>query len=692
MFEVITLGDHKAVVTQAPTNHVYLVDVSGSMFGSLPKMRQHLKNIVSMITKPEDTFSIIYFSGRGQCGVVCEGVPVKDIGSVTAVQNSIDRWLQPIGLTGFHEPMKLSMEVADRLPTQNFNNFVMLTDGYDNQSNRDSVVEDSSKLKNHFNSVSFIEYGWYCDRELLAKMAERSGGIHVFAEGYDDYVEEFQDVIESAVREPRIEVKVNKRAKHAIYILNDNITIIEVEDGEVSVPQSVDKVHSIVPKDVLQKELSEDHLYLIMYYAAKTNNTKLVWRCLEALGDIRLIDSYTNAFTRQEMSEFVEIAGWAALYEEDRFTSGKDLDYLPNESAYTVLDILHILELGEEVSVLVNSPLFEYTRTTRSQKKEEILPRFIPDAGATAYMTGLVYNSTRPNVSIQTLVEGSVEVPENDFGLRFVNSKRYKNYSVIRDGILNIKALPLFVDEKTLYTLTAIAKTLPQSKKPLVEVISEDVEEGNANILLNLSSAPVINRTSAEDVSKEHFVKTIKALNVYQGAVKGLKSHVPNASDDKVKGLAQKHGEDAAKWLSSIGVRDYGFSPKTTSQEPTDAYVATEMEIKVKGLSNLPSVNAVQKKLDADKKLTVSEYLVWKGMEAGNLCKTEEEVKDTLKECQSRVKSLNHELSKMIYTIVIAKKWFTGEEGDKIDFELKFNEGAYKQSGTAELVYNEIKI
>lgn len=692
MFEVINLGDKKTVASQAPTNHVYLVDVSGSMYGSLPSMRQHLKNIVSMITKPEDTFSIIYFSGRGQCGVVCEGIPVKDIGSVTAVQNAIDRWLQPIGLTGFHEPIKLAMEVADRLPKQNFNNFVMLTDGYDNQSNRSDVVSVSANLKNHFNSVSFIEYGWYCDRDLLAKMAEKAGGIHVFAEGYEDYVGEFRDVIENAVREPRVEVKVNKRAKHAIYIQNEIITIVEVENGTVNVPESVEKVHSIVPKDVLQKELSEDHLYLILYYAAKTDNSKLAWRCLEALGDVRLIDAYTNAFTRQELSEFVEIAGWAALYDEDRYTYGKDTDYLPNEKCPTVLDILNILDNGDEISVLVDSPLFEYSRTTRAQEKKEELPRFIQKAGSTAQVTGLVYNSTRPNVSIQTIVEGSVEVPENEFSLRFVDSKQYRNYSVIRDGILNIKSLPLFVDEKTLHTLTAIAKDLPKSKKALVEVISEDVEKGNANIVLNLSSAPVINRKGSESISKDTFTNTLKALKLYQGAVKGLKSHVKDGSSDKVKGLSQKHGEEAAKWLSSIGVRDYGFSPKTSSRDATDAYVATELEVKVKGLSNLPSTNAVQKKLDAEKKLTVGEYLVWKGMEAGSLCSDEEEVKKTLKECQDRVKTLNHSLSEMIYTMVIAKKWFDGEDDSKLEFELEFGSGEYKQSGTAELVYKEIKI
>lgn len=60
MHEVIELAGMKTVKCNQATNHVYLVDVSGSMYGSLPMMRKHLKNTVSMVTQPEDTFSIIY--------------------------------------------------------------------------------------------------------------------------------------------------------------------------------------------------------------------------------------------------------------------------------------------------------------------------------------------------------------------------------------------------------------------------------------------------------------------------------------------------------------------------------------------------------------------------------------------------------------------------------------------------------
>lgn len=680
MFEVIELGGMKTVSSKAATNHVYLVDVSGSMYGSLPKMRQHLKNIVSMVANEDDTFTVIYFSGRGQCGVVCEGVPVKDIASVTSVQQAIDRWLRPIGLTGFAEPIELAIDVAQRLDNGKYNNFVMLTDGYDNQSNRTQVVEDARNLPSVFQSSSFIEYGWYCDRDILARMAEASGGVHVFAEGFEDYELTFDDAIAGAVRENLVEVNVNKRAKHAVYIHNSNIKIVEVVDGKVAVPETVDRVHSIVPGDVLQKQLSEDHLYLIMFYAAKTDQSKLVWRCLEALGDIEMIDLYTNAFTRQELTQFTENVQHRVMNKELRFLEGKDLNYLPPENAPTVLDVLREIDKQEVVKIVVDSPDFDYVRTTRGSTTEEKLPRFISTPGQYATVTGLTYNSSRPNVSLQTLLTGTVEVPENEFDLKRVPSMQWRNYTVIRDGILNIKALPLLVSND-------LITILDQMHPELVDIVG-DYDIG-CYVVLHLDVLPVINRKMSESPDFEEFTFVMTRLLDQQGYVKGLKACL-SEKDSKSEGLADKYGEDAAKWLSSIGVRDYGFSPVgTKSVEASDFYYATELEVKVKGLNSLPSANAALKKVKANKKMTVGEHLVYQGIQAGeNL--SNEELKAAIKAINQSIKIEQATLSQIVYSMIIGKSWFDGVEEEVATADLEF--GDYTAPLTATITRKEIKL
>lgn len=690
MFEVIELGDLRTVSTSAATNHVYVVDVSGSMFSSLPKMRQHLKNIVSMIAQEDDTFTIIYFSGRGQCGIVCEGVPVKDLGCVKSVQQAIDRWLSPIGLTGFAEPIDLAMETVKHLDSSKFNNFVMLTDGYDNQSNRSKIIESAALLPNEFESVSFIEYGWYCDRDLLSKMAEVSGGFHVFAGSYHEYENVFDTAVTEAIREPKVEVSVNKKAKHAIYIHNDKISIVEPENGVVRVPESVSRVHSIVPGDVLQKQLSNEHLYLILYYAVKTNHSKLAWRCLEALGDVRMIKDYTNAFTRQELTDFLALTENAALDDDARFLEGQDFDFIPDENATTVLDVLDVLN-NDSIRVVLDSPYFSYNRIGRATEASDELPRFVKSPGQYAKVTNLVYNSNRPNVSLQTLIQGNVELPDNEFDLKRVPSIQWRNYAVIKDGMLNMATLPLLMPRETYETL----KDMDGVTVDLIEEYDDGVESTSNGVyaVVNLEHTPVINRAMSESVDFDDFCDIVRRSYEVKGIIKGLKSCL-SEKDGKAEGLKEKYGEEAAKWLSEQGVRDYGFSPKVTAKEATDFYYSTELQYKVKGLSSLPSANAVQKKIDADKNLTVSEYLVKQGMDMGK-GKDDEYLKEFIKNMTAESRHLDYDLSQVVYTIIIGKTWFSEidvEDEPEASGTIDFGSGKYKQAISAQIVKKEVKI
>ena len=78
--------------TDAPTNHIVVVDCSGSMYSDLPKIRTHLKNKIPTMVKPDDTLTVIWFSGRDQYGVLFEGAAVhglSDLGKINSTINSI---------------------------------------------------------------------------------------------------------------------------------------------------------------------------------------------------------------------------------------------------------------------------------------------------------------------------------------------------------------------------------------------------------------------------------------------------------------------------------------------------------------------------------------------------------------------------------------------------------------------------
>src|SRR3954471_11865640 len=94
------------IQTEIPTDHIVVIDCSGSMSYELPKIRQQLKNKLSMMLKEDDTVTIVWFSGKTQFGIVVEAVALRNAVDLTGVHRAIDNYLKPIGLTGFVEPLQ----------------------------------------------------------------------------------------------------------------------------------------------------------------------------------------------------------------------------------------------------------------------------------------------------------------------------------------------------------------------------------------------------------------------------------------------------------------------------------------------------------------------------------------------------------------------------------------------------------
>lgn len=649
MFEVIDLGGLKTVSAKSACNHVYVVDVSGSMHYDLPKIRQNLKNIVSVVAQPDDTFTVIYFSGRGQCGVVFENVLVSGSGTVDLMSKAIDRHLNTIGLTGFVDPLEKAMTL--NLDTSKVSNFVMMTDGYDNQSSRSDILKKVEQLNLKYDSVSFIEYGYYADRDLISQMANAVGGLHIFAEGYEKYEGVIESVVKGVARVNNVEVKVNKRSKQAVYTYGDQIRIVDVVDGIAKVPEDTDKVYAVIPGELANKNLPQEQLYLILFFASKTGNSDLVWNALQALGDVALIEKYENAFTKQELSAFEEAVQLAVFSETLRLIKGQDFNRVPDKNAPTILHLLNSL-VATESFLVMNSPYWEYNRIGRASTKEESLPRFVQGPAGRVSLKGLVFNSERPNVSLQTTLSGTVELPENDFDLKRVPSFVTRNYTIIKDGIRNMDSLPVVFPESEIESLKGFAH----------EEIA--VENGEAYWVFDLSKIPVINRSMVESIRLDKFAETVGFLESFKASLKVLTHLIKEegGSTAKTQGLIEKYGEDAAKWLSENGVRDYGFSPVgTKSVEATDEYESVQVVYKIKGLSSLPTIDAVNKKLEANKKLNVADELIAKNLavyEGSDKAELESAKVDFTEE----KRELEVQLAGMVYSLVLGRKWFGDEE------------------------------
>ncbi|MCI2235025.1 hypothetical protein MKK42_23575 [Escherichia coli] len=468
--------------------------------------------------------------------------------------------------------------------------------------------------------------------------------------------------------------------------------------------------------------------YVLAFYGVHIMDADLVWAALKKTGDVRFIKQYSNCFTKQDYSNIKNDLTQAIVDDQLRGVDGIDYDLVPAEDATTVVDVLtYLAEAG--VPVATKHPMFSYKSIGRgtvqktddtedklaeqianAQSKEERKalalklaeheewnPTFEPtnDLGVVP-ISDLVYNSERPNISVRTIQHGTVAVPEfaqKKFGLpEELDTFQWRNYTIVKDGIINVKTLPFKADIEVVQKLIEMG----------VHVFG-----GPEVFVLNLESVPLVNRAMVKNISAAQFFADNVRLEALKGKQKVLKFYRDAlVGKGNAKGLAVQYGAEAAEFLSSYGIRDYGFSPKTETKESTDFYMSRELNVKIAGASSLPSIAAVQKKIAENKKLNAGDLFIANALkeyeafvkspmitavpEALQKQLIENWIDAAAKAAITEVRALNKTLSKVVYGIVAGHGWFTDLDLEESTMEVEVDGVKYKV--TAELTEKEIKI
>jgi hypothetical protein len=168
---IIQLGSRSLAIQSLPAvqadlvpvavNHLIVIDISGSMYNDLPELRLQLKNKLATLVQEQDTVSILWFSGRGQYGVVVEALEIRNIADLSDLHQAIDRYLKPMGLTGFREPLQevgaVIARISAKRPNGLFSLFFM-TDGYDNQWRDAEILDVCKALESKLSNAVIVEW------------------------------------------------------------------------------------------------------------------------------------------------------------------------------------------------------------------------------------------------------------------------------------------------------------------------------------------------------------------------------------------------------------------------------------------------------------------------------------------------------------------------------------------------------
>lgn len=716
--------DKAAKPTPQPTNHIVVIDCSGSMWNDLPLIRTQLKDKLPSLIAEGDTISIIWFSSRGEYGTLVKGEPVATLKDLSNLNKAIDRWLKPVGLTGFKEPIEEAAKIAKELG--GVCSLFFMSDGYDNQWQQAQILKAVADAAPVMASTTFVEYGYYCNHPLMVSMAESAGGALILNEDFKKYEPAFEAAMQKRpLGAKRIELELGADTiKGFAFALDGNALLtFKVEGNHVTVPEHLDEVWflRLAPKDTKTNVVAgldakgsrDDRVSSALYAAVALYSQRMasdvVFPLLRTLGDVRIIKQFSGCFGKQKYAEFVEATTLAAFDPKLRFADGYDTSAVPDDNAFTVLDLLRIISEDDGNRLLLESEAFKYNRTGRQriqdaafsedeQKQVDELEREIKVAKgklltdlqtklATLQASkaplkfegtpipegvpvgGLVYNETRPNVSVQTRREGTVNLAARKAG---GHSKvpdvfptfTYRNYTIIRDGIVNVETLPLRLTPATL-------DKLKQAGIPKTALGTSD---NGAVTVVQMRELPIINRAMVKDASARRLFELEYELTVARGAQKVYNAYLKDNFEARAsEGYKVLYGEEEANWLKEQGLTDYsGFNPGGKQAEKQDSYVGKELHVALKGMSSLPTLKDVQARIASGKHTATSALMApyVKDVEdflTSNVYKNASDPGRVFKawlegqgaDQKKKVRRLLYEVSQIRFGVIVGQTWFT---------------------------------
>lgn len=695
-----------AVPAIVPTHHVVSIDISGSMYGVLSELRRHLKNKLASLVGPQDTVSLIGFSGRNQCYLIADSCPINNGGDLQALHTAIDRFLQPTGLTGFQAPLEMTAAVIDRIKSRDSNsnfNMFFLSDGYENQSPEKAVLDACQTVASRVDTAAVVEYGYYANRPLLTKMAELLGGALVFAQDFQSY----SVTLESALggkSSKKISLKLDHNASqgYAFAILNDQVVSFVVENGVIAIPESVTEVayFTDAKTDVHYKEKKADALaFASLIPLAQRMKTNDVFQVLGELGDISLVQGFASCFSKEDYNLFLEEVRNAVIDPSKRYVLGYSATAVPKDDAYTVLHMLDALTESEENLFYPYHEAFAYERTTAAREANEDQAKFTVGDKSKGYpINGIVFNESRANVSVRVRVDGFVTLPKDhpkelpDTVPSFI----YRAYNIVKDGIVHTRELPVSLSKETFTKLKAEG-IIPKSKRYKAGEI----------IVLSYPKLPVINRQMVKEVTAADTFKLAVELQMLKGTQKVFNDYRKKIAPKESVVSKALYGEAAVEYLKSVGVTDFnGFNPSSTKGEVTDHYIAKELKIAVKGLSSLPKVEDVETAIAAKKPLKINQFVMKDALEkldafmGSDIYKNAADKNGLIEtwivgEQQAAVNKTRELIVKMAqrkFAIIVGQVWFSdfaSLDEDTLDVEIP---DFGKVSVTASLKETEIEI
>lgn len=646
------------------THYIWIYDRSGSMTYMLPELANDMiKHTASM--KIGDMFSLGYFSGVGCFRFVLKGHVVTEH-SYELIKKIIRDNSSPMNTTCFSEILADASQICTELSygKMPFSLF-FFTDGYpvvpDYDKEINAIMMALDSLSSKLEKAVWVGYGQYYNRQLIAQMVEKVGGFQIHSSDISELANDSFGRMLIGESRPIKKVLIPERIKNiedAFYLTNDGVFKAKMDGYHIFVPEDVLHIWYIatgasfgeyVGTDTNYRKLNVSELIDGVYASAMIYSQKLrsdmALQILGKIGDVSLIDSLNDAFTNDEFGNVERSMARCAVDISARFVDGKRMGYVPRRDRFCFLDLADLLLSDNTVRVFPYHPEFKYHRATVKTTPAEGYPEFVPDKDYGCLPLKISWHESRLNFSILLKIDGVVDLGSDAQKFGFSRSYPtfvYRNYMLVKDGLPNIQELVISSSEQTFKAL---------QKEHVVSGVA--TWTANAPYVLHLKRIPVMNRAMAEDMPDANALCQLRWREIIlEAEQKILNAMIKDAQDVAPKQLT----EDQTNFLKSKGIGFNGFAPPVKQEEPTDYYMADEIDIKVKGFSSLPSINKVLDEYMKGKVSDINRIM----LDAHNKYKDSRNLKSNLGEVKFELNLIRSKIARAKFAVVLGKRWFQG--------------------------------
>lgn len=675
-------------------NHIWIYDRSGSMTYLLPDLAQDLIAHYKTV-EIGDLISIGYFSGVGVFRFILKGfVKTDKVTCEEQFKKIILANCTPIGTTCFSEILSDASKIIEEL-TPLCSNFALMffTDGYpvvpDYNFEIMAIFASIKRFHGRLSRSIFVGYGDRYNRELMSQMTLAAGGTLIHSSILPDFSEPMAAFVGGQVS-PRWYVNVPDEIKDSLKWAftvdpaSNSITQYGIEDGHLSVDDSlsINDVWFITtrkPKETLMVAISdiEGPAYAAAMILSQQLQADAALEVMGRIGDVEIIDRLNSAFTNEEFGQTESQIKSCVFFADQRFQEGHRLGYVPRRDRFCILDLVEMLQDDPTAKFYPYHPAFEYKRTGAKTRAKDGYPKFVPnEANPGCNLDTLTWNDRRMNISIMARITGHIDLSDDCSAYGF--SKQYptwiyRNYTLVLDGVLNVRRLPVSCSATSFQILQA-NRVIPK----------QAIWSSDAVYVLDLKKVPVMNRAIADSaMSARDLCRNMIIERKLEATLKVLKWKRNELDPDKVVTTAPL-SENQVKYLATQGITFNGFNPPKEELPPTDFYVAKEFEIKMLKFSSLPAVEKTLAK-DPDRLTDVEKFIYESWQTVPEDIKKTKTTDDTrmknlavsmldhlIASRKSQLRELRNDMSRTKASVILGKRWFsdlTAREGAEVSVE-----------------------